>query len=394
MKSIHASLFLIALGSVDPMVAQDAQTVPPAFEKSSGTTAEKAEEGSFIPDKAAPTGAEIVTVAHPGQSFKVSDTVVWSPLFQATWEKLTTVAGGLPVVTTPPNKLMEDLDSFRWEPARVMPEGSWQAWGGPATNDFLKQVNKEAAAITGEPEGPFVLKDESPRKFAAFGLLDRTVEFQRAFFRSTKAPMNFRTSGGEIPVAFFGIRGLGSDYYRESVRVLAWRPKDSSHAIEIRCKQDNETVILYHPPVGQDFTTACLWLRTWRSRFNPDAASYGVWDDNRLHQEDEIRIPYVSLESKSDLEPLFKGVRTPEKGMPWIIDRAEQVTKFQLHEKGARVRAEVSTEADPFGLPPPVVPRQFLYDRPFFVFLWKDEAEWPYFGCWIGDASVLRKFEP
>lgn len=392
MKSIHASLFLIALGSGDPMVAQDAQTVPPAFEKSSGSTAEKAEEGSFNPDKAAPAGAEPVTVAHPGQAFKVSDIVVWSPLFQATWEKLNDVAGGLPVVTTPPNKLMEDLESFRWEPAKVMPEGSWKAWGGPATNDFLKQVNKEAAAITGEPEGPFVLKQESPRKFAAFGLLDRTVEFQRAFFRSTKAPLNFQTSAGEIPVAFFGVRGSASGHFRDSVRILAWRPKDSSHAIEIRCKQGNEAVILYRPPVGQDFADACLSIRTWRSRFNPEATSYGAWDDNRLHKSDEIRIPYVSLESKADLEPLLKGFRSPENGVPWSITRAEQVTRFQLHEKGARVRVEVSTQADPFGLPPPVVPRQFLYDRPFFVFLWKDEAEWPYFGSWIGNASVLEKF--
>lgn len=339
--------------------------------------------------------ADVVTLAHPGQPFKSTDTVVWSPLFQATWAKLTDVAGGLPVVTTPPNKLMDELDSFRWEPAKVMPGGSWKVWGGPATNDFLNQVNKEATTITGEPEGPFRLQQESPQNFAAFGLLDRAVEFQRAFSRSTKAAMNFRTSSGETPVSFFGVRGSLSDHFRASVKVLAWRPKDGSHAIEVRCKQGNEAVILYRPPVGQDFTTACLWIRTWRSQFKAEASSYGAWDDKHLHESDEIRIPYVSLESKADLAPLLQGSRAPKDRMPWIVTRAEQVTKFQLHEKGARVRVEVSMEAEPFGgpQPPPVVPRQFLYDRPFFVFLWKDGAEWPYFGSWIGDVSVLEKFK-
>lgn len=337
--------------------------------------------------------ADIVTLAHSGQSFKEGDTVVWSPLFQATWAKLTDVAGGLPVVISPPNKLMDDLDSFRWDPAKVMPEGSWQVWGGPSTNDFLNQVNKEAATITGEPEGPFRLENESPQNFAAFGLLDRTVEFQSAFSRSTKVAMNFRSGSGEAPVSFFGVRGSLSDHFRDSVRVLAWRPKDGSHAIEVRCKQGNEAVILYRPPVRQDFITACLWIRTWRSQFKAEVSSYGAWDDNHLHESDEVRIPYVSLASQADLAPLLQGTRAPENREPWIVTRAEQVTKFQLHEKGARVRVEVSMGAAPFASPPPVVPRKFLYDGPFFVFLWKDGAEWPYFGSWIGNASVLEKFK-
>jgi hypothetical protein len=52
---------------------------------------------------------------------------------------------------------------------------------------------------------------------------------------------------------------------------------------------------------------------------------------------------------------------------------------------------ETSSEADPFGAPPPKpVPRRFIYDRPFFVFLWREHAEWPYLGVWIGDASALH----
>lgn len=72
--------------------------------------------------------------------------------------------------------------------------------------------------------------------------------------------------------------------------------------------------------------------------------------------------------------------------------RAEQVTRFNLHERGAELRVEVSGGADPFGGPPPPPPRRFAYDRPFFVFLWRDEAEWPYFGAWVGDATTLKAF--
>ncbi|MES2438833.1 MAG: hypothetical protein V4584_07195 [Verrucomicrobiota bacterium] len=337
--------------------------------------------------------ADITTVAHPGQSLESARTVVWSPLFQASWDKLNARLDGPPLRVEPPNKLMAALDSFRWEPGKVMPEGSWKAWCGPATRDFLKQVNAEASAITGEQAGPFTLMEESEASLAFFGILDRQVEFQRSFFRSVKAPMNFRTKDAEHPVRFFGVRDESSEDFSSAVRVLAWRPLDGSHAIQIRCRQADDSVILYLPPRDQDFATACRWIRTWRSQFKPDAASARAWNDKLIHRNDEIQIPYVSLESKADLAPLLGGSRYHRKStVPWLVSRAEQLTRFQLHEKGARVRVEVSGMADPFGEAPLVVPRRFLYNRPFFVFLWRDQAEWPYFGAWIGDESALEPF--
>lgn len=74
-----------------------------------------------------------------------------------------------------------------------------------------------------------------------------------------------------------------------------------------------------------------------------------------------------------------------------------QRVKFALSEKGGKVRAEVEMEAMPLSAapppPPPVIPRVFRYDRPFFVFLWRRGAEWPYFGAWIGNAEVMEAFK-
>ena len=342
------------------------------------------------------TRGEVVTLTHPAATLPPNRTVVWSPVFQAAWDQLNTRLGGPPVRVEPPNALMAMLDAFRWEPGKVMPVGSWKAWCGPATHDFLKQVNREAAAITKEPEGPFILLQESSGSLAFFSILDRTVEFQRAFFRSSKIPLKFRASDGEHPVQFFGVRDDAGEGFGDSVRILAWRPIDRSHAIQIRCKQADDTVILYLPAQNQDFATACHWLRTWRAQSKPDAQRSGAWNDGTFHTGDEIQIPFVTLESRANLTPLFGGVRyhgkkgKPE--IPWNITRVEQLTRFELHENGARVRVEVSGEAAFGPGPPPTVPRRFLYDRPFFVFLWREQAEWPYFAAWIGDGSALKAF--
>lgn len=50
---------------------------------------------------------------------------------------------------------------------------------------------------------------------------------------------------------------------------------------------------------------------------------------------------------------------------------------------------------DPFGGPPEkptIVPRHFICDGAFYVFLWKDDAKLPYFAALIDSPDVLKQF--
>ncbi|QTN30950.1 hypothetical protein HZ994_00940 [Akkermansiaceae bacterium] len=341
-----------------------------------------------------PIRAEVLTAAHPSDELAVGKTVVWSPLFQATWDAMNAELGGKPLDVDPPNELMTRLDSFQWQPDKVMPEGAWKVWAGKATKGFLETVNREAAAITGEAQGPFRLLEEVPGGLACFGLLDREVEFQTAFFRSRTVPMRFGTKKTEV--SYFGTNGRLSGGYGESVKVLAFRPVDGSHALEVSCKHGDDQVVFYRPPVVQDFSTACKWLRKWKKDYVANEELPGGWADRVLHEGDVVQVPYVSLDVTEDMAGRLQSRRSyGGEGDPWTIRRAEQVTRFELYEKGARVRVETSIEVDPFGgnSAPKPVPRKFIYDRPFFVFLWREGAEWPYFGAWIGDDSALKVFK-
>lgn len=337
--------------------------------------------------------AGVITAPDPHSLPQADQTVVWSPLFQATWDAMNVHLGGKPVRVEPPNALMARLDAFQWKPDTVMPKGAWKTWAGPAEEEFLKKVNEEAAGMTGESQGPFRLSDERiPGTIACFGLLDREVEFEKPFYRSTKVPLQFGAS--KTAVHFFGARGDQAGDYGESVKVLAHRPVDGSHALEISCKGIDDKLILYRPAKPQDFATACHWLREWRKTYQWNAALPGNWDDRLLHKEDEVRVPYVSLDVTDELSAELQGLRYhANSSVPWRVIRAEQKTKFELFEKGAKVRVETSIEAGPFGpSEPKTVPRRFAYDQPFFIFLWRDKAEWPYLGVWVGDASALQKF--
>lgn len=341
--------------------------------------------------------AEVTTLVEPSQKMPEGKTVVWSPLFQATWDAMNVKMGGKPMRVEPANELMKSLDDFKWESEKVMPKGSWKTWAGPATKKFLNQVNEEAAKMTGDADETFQLNNLSPESIASFGLLNREVEFKESFHKSIKTPMQFGEA--KSAVRFFGTKDSSSDSYDKSVRILAFRPIDGSFALEAACKGVDDKVILYMPPRGkeQDFQTACKWLREWKKSFAHDDEALNAWNDRFLHTGDEVRIPYVSLDTMDDFaDQLNSGRFYGIAGDPWTIRRAEQKTKFELFEKGARVRVEAVIEMDPFAarsshsLPP--IPRKFFYDKPFFVFMWRDQAELPYLGVWVGDDSVLKKF--
>lgn len=337
----------------------------------------------------APLAAEITAVTHPEEKFEAGHTVVWTPLFQASWDRLNGFYGGKPVKIDPPNELIEKLNRFEWDARKVMPQKGWKTWAGTATPKFLDQVNREARELTGEQGNPFHLERENPKAAAVFGLLDRELSFTRPFFRSQKEPMEFAGKAGKEKVHFFGVRG--KDGMGFPVKILAYLPAEKSHAVEILCNDRDETVLLYRPGAAVDFAGACSSLRTWRQEWEKKKITFKE-DDAWLHSGDDLRIPYVKFDSTVDCKDRLDSLRTHPNHDPARINRAEQVVKFTLHERGAKVQAKTSM-GDPFGGEPETVPRQFLYDAPFFVFLWRKDAEWPYFGAWVGDTSAMEKWK-
>jgi hypothetical protein len=249
--------------------------------------------------------------------------------------------------------------------------------------------------MTGEATGPFTIEPRENSRIA-LGLLNRNLVFQQALHRSGEVPLTFRAADGtKSEVRFFGVRGAGSLSYREMVRILAYEA--GSHAIQIEGDAE-EAAVLYLADRPMSFGEACVRLRGWRAKELP--GDYGAKLDARLHEDDDVRIPLLTLETKTNFEQRLAGDRFYGKpDDPWRLYKAEQRVKFMLNEKGAKVRAEVEMEAMPLSAapppppPPPVIPRVFRYDRPFFVFLWRRDSEWPYFGAWIGNAEVMEAFK-
>ena len=169
---------------------------------------------------------DIEKLPPPGQ------TLVWSPLFQDSWDKMNAILGGPPGKIEPANALMSRLDQFQWKVADVMPKDGYATFAGPATPEFARATAAKIKKQFGVQMTPSRLPTDTGG-YSIYGILVRDLSFEKAFFRSKKSPLKFKDSNGKNhKVEFFGTIGSYSDNYGQSVKVLDYKPQKQSFILQ------------------------------------------------------------------------------------------------------------------------------------------------------------------
>lgn len=321
-------------------------------------------------------------------------TQVWSPLFQASWEKLGELQDGELESVVPPNTVITKLEEFTWQEEEVMPEDGYAVYAGTATEEFLREtiasIKEKFEIEINSLRVPLI-----PQGKIAYGILLRELKFEKKFFRSHKKALEFRARTGETHlVEFFGTAGSHSGDYGDSVKILHYDAEDLSFVLSIATDREGENLLVYRPVREGRFRDAME--RVKKAMENPLSGPYGSVKDGSLHPEDVVKIPYLTIDADTDFTGQLGGaLHYAGETLPWRVADAFQVTRFEVSEEGARVRVETGVAMEPFGAPPkppPVTPRSFVCDRPFYVFLWRAGADWPYLAAWIDGGDSLSTF--
>ena len=128
-----------------------------------------------LPLHAKPSGAQAIldTTKLPPQG----KTLVWSPLFQVSWDKLNTLHAGKPEKVEPPNPLITTLNQFQWSMDEVMPKDGYAVFAGPSSPQFAKATADQIKQQFGIHMTPSRLPT-NPRGHAIYGILLRNLNFQ------------------------------------------------------------------------------------------------------------------------------------------------------------------------------------------------------------------------
>lgn len=345
--------------------------------------------------------SEVVAVAHPVEAFEPAATVVWTPTFQAAWDAVNREVGA--EVVESGSELAKRLDDFEWKADEVLPQDRWRVWSGMATPELHREADAGAREMLGVDEEVFPEirglwdKEGTPVTYAAYALLAAKLRYFRPLYRSRERGMDFTDAeGASAPVHFFGVRGSASASFGR-IRVL--HRAERSHALQIPATESGEVgdLVLYLPEESEGFDEACGRLRKWRQAWEKSPADWNKENDPGFHELDQLRVPYVRFQSRSDFrEGLMESRRYRGDPQPYRIGAAWQQVDFQLGEEGAEVRATAGVGLDPFGSAPKPsrpVPRDFSFDRPFFVMLWRGQTDWPYFAAWVGGTEGMEDWK-
>lgn len=318
------------------------------------------------------------------------ETLVWSPLFQASWDKLEEKHTGKLIKVDPPNPLITQLSQFKWQQQQVMPLGGYAIYAGLDTPLFARQTAADVKRRFNFEMDTSQLP-QTGQGYAYYGVLVRDLTFKKQFYRSKKKPLSFKNSKNQTyQVRFFGTAKLNSGGYGKNVRILRNTPDKNTFILTINTDKAKEQIIIYCPEKAPSFHTAIQHVLDAKN--NPADGKYGTPQFPYLVDHDVIKIPYIKINAHTDLTNQLKGKRYYEgETLPWSVTRAYQITRFDLFEKGARIRLQTGMD-DAFGGSPD--PRQFVCDKPFFVFAWRDDAKLPYFAAWIDSLDVLIPFSP
>jgi hypothetical protein len=332
-------------------------------------------------------GADVV--AHPDVPCNPGEIRIWTAAMQLAADRIVGSKSGRALErVSPPNPNLDAVAKFQWDETAVLPETGWFVEAGPATEALAARATEKWRALAGPKAPAFKITGSGE---AAFAGIKRDFSFRQAF--AITSSLKLPWSDGKVPVSFFGTRGDRSGKHEE-VRVLMYRPAERSYALQFPAQNGDDTLVLYLPAHASTMKAAMDDVRKWRSEWPKETGGPNA-QDPRLHAKDDLRVPVVDLTFEGDLMTRFAGsIYFKGESVPWRIVQAKSSMQLNVDEKGVKFTATATMEAEPFSVAPKKVvphPRWFWFDRPFFLFLWRDGAEWPYAGVWFGTADHFAK---
>jgi hypothetical protein len=109
---------------------------------------------------------------------------------------------------------------------------------------------------------------------------------------------------------------------------------------------------------------------------------------NTLSKGDLLAIPVVNFSVAANFPQLCDRLFKNKRFEQVYLHQVYQDIHFKMDESGAAVRSTAYGAA--FG--GSSEPRRFLFDQPFLLTLWKNDAELPYLAAWIASPDALVAF--
>jgi len=312
--------------------------------------------------------------------------VIWCSSFQLAWNRMKDDVIRAPVEVVDAEELAARLN-FAEQTAGDLEPDSVYAAAGRINQGIIGTIQKDMAAKFPSHSVPdFSDFANIPEGILAYSYLIANVPFKYPY-RQHKYEFIFTDSNGvETNVDAFGVWGYGSQYkrMRRQAEILYYQQDDNfqmkEFAIDL-CRHSEPYQVVVAVVEPKDSLAQTL------NYIHNQIADFKQTDNYKkrifLGGADVLKVPEMFWEIDHRFDELIgKIITNANPSMP--ILEAKQWIKFKLDRYGAMLESESTIGVGASG-------RDFIFDRPFLVYMKKRDSEQPFFAMWVDNAELLNK---
>ncbi len=344
-------------------------------------------------------------------SFAVETDDVWVPTFQLCWNEFIKLVGTAKIEYVEGNpKLADELNKQKFIKDDLTPDDYYIAVG-KQTLKFKKSIEKgiwdkfkEKSDILGQFKFPDISDDKTNQWFI-YSMLLKNFPFIVQF---DNVPSDYFNKIETQKYKYFGF--MKDNKYQdrdssknkiklESTIESLFYANDDDFALKITDKNDKEEMILYLTDSNASFEKLYSEIKK-KSLKKKEYTQNRTKDDLQKHPNAIIdicnyyKIPYLHIDRTMDFDKELANKDIKGKNDIWVILKTLQTVKFDMDNKGARLKSEaaLSMKNETAKYVKKIFLEDFYYfDRPFVLFIKEKGKDKPYFAVRIKDGKYLVK---
>lgn len=253
-------------------------------------------------------------------------------------------------------------------------EASYYKITTKVTNKTKQQITKAIRKKFKETSDILDKLDLTPRndKFLIYAMLKKDFEFPTEFKK-----LGTYAFGNDQTAEYFGVTKNSKDEYENGVKVLFYNNVDD-YAVLLKTKSNDE-VYLYKNAANKEFQYLYSDMLKKKAAFKGETV---------FGNDDELRVPNIKFFEEKSFDEL-SGKRVM--GTNLVIDQAIETIKFDMDNKGVKLKSEAAMTIMKMSLMPDSEQRLFYFDNTFVIFLKEKSKKSPYFALRVHDISKYQK---
>lgn len=306
---------------------------------------------------------------------KISDNTAWCGTFNLIWNDLKNDIAKQDIIFEEESDIVSNLNNGTFTVDELSDESYYKTYGIPSLElkAEIEKAIKEKFNETSDILDSFNWEGHTEKDYFLYSMLKKEFKFPKVFDKLENGSFEEYSN-----VKFFGIDADTENKVGEQIEVLYYN-SENDFALKISTQGNDEIIV----SVGN---TEDNFLNIYNAIMQRSEKYEG---GKRFRNTDVFKMPYITFDLKEEIEAVENKPFSFSTGEKYVIDMALQTIKFELDEKGGKVKSEAGMMVNMMSAGP-VEARTFNVDKTFTLFLIEKDKNLPYFATKISDITAVQ----